>query len=231
MAFMALTSYAPRSFMASLEESDRAALLKLGHRREWQRGEVLVRAGESADSAIMLTAGLLKIHKTTADGAEVMLALLGPGDLLGEGLAVGDALRSASASALSSAHGLVIAVPDLSAFMSAHPSATLGLLALTLRRLHTADERRLEFASADALARVASRLVELAERFGERRSNGVIEVTLPINQEELASWSASSRESTARALRTLRELRLIETHRLRLTVLHLDRLRSHTARL
>lgn len=228
---MTPTNYARQSFMESLEEHDRAALLELGHRRTWQRGEVLFYAGDRADSAIVLTEGLLKIHKATGDGAEVVLALLGPGDLLGEVLALGDALRSATATALTSVHGLVIPVADLRAFLSAHPAATLGLLALTLRRLHTADERRLEFAAADSLARVSSRLVDLAERFGHSLADGAIEVALPITQEELASWSASSRESAARALRTLRDLRLIETHRLHVTVLDLERLRSHSARL
>jgi CRP-like cAMP-binding protein len=102
---------------------------------------------------------------------------------------------------------------------------------MTIRRLYSADQRRLEFATAESLGRVASRLVELAERFGERRSDGAIEVALPINQEELASWSASSRESAARSLRTLRELRLVETRRMRLTVLDLEGLRLHSARL
>jgi CRP-like cAMP-binding protein len=125
----------------------------------------------------------------------------------------------------------VIPVHALRAFLSAHPAATLRLLALALERLYLADQRRMEFAAADSLARVVSRLVELAERFGERREDGVISVALPINQEDLASWSASSRESTARALRTLRELKLIETHRLHLTVLDLEKLRMHSARL
>jgi CRP/FNR family transcriptional regulator, cyclic AMP receptor protein len=69
--------------------------------------------------------------------------------------------------------------------------------------------------------------VELTERFGDAREDGAVQVGLPVNQEELASWSASSRESTARALRTLRELGLIETSRLRMVVLDLERLRSH----
>lgn len=217
--------------MESLDQSDRAALLGLGHDREWEHGEPLFWAGARADSAIILTAGLLKIHKTTAGGAEVVLGLSGPGDLLGEISAVGDAPRSASATALESVRGSVIAVRDLRAFLAAHPGAMLGLLALTLRRLYSADERRLEFATGESLARVTSRLVELAERFGETRADGIVEVALPINQEELASWSASSRESTARSLRTLRELGLIETRRLRLTVLDMDGLRLHSARL
>lgn len=217
--------------MESLEEGDRAALLALGHQHEWQRAEALFYAGDRADSAIVLTAGLIKIHKTTGAGAEVVLGLSGPGDVLGEISAVRDALRSANATALEQAQGTVIPVPDLRAFLSAHPGAMLGLLAMTLRRLYSADERRLEFATAESLARVASRLVELAERFGRQLEDGAIEVALPINQEELASWSAASRESAARSLRTLRQLSLIETHRMRLTVLDMDGLRLHSARL
>jgi CRP-like cAMP-binding protein len=217
--------------MDSLEEGDRAALMKLGHQQEWPRGTTLFQAGSRADSAILLTAGLIKIHKSTAGGSEVVLGLSGPGDLLGEITAAGHMQRSASATALDSVSGLVIPVAELRAFLSAHPAATLRLLALVLERLYMADQRRMEFATSDSLARVASRLVELAERFGQRAHSGMIEVELPINQEDLASWSASSRESTARALRTLRELKLIETHRLHLTVRDLEKLRLHGARL
>lgn len=228
---MAARSYARQSFMESLEQRDRDALLALGRRRRWQRDEALFYAEDRVDSAIIITAGLLKIHRITASGAEVVLGLSGPGDLLGEISALGEAVRSATATALEPAEGVLISVPDLRAFLAARPNAMLGLLAMTLRRLYSADERRLEFATAESLARVASRLVELAERFGERDQNGSIDVSLPINQEELASWSAASRESAARSLRTLRELGLIETSRMRLTVLDLESLRRHAARL
>jgi CRP-like cAMP-binding protein len=89
----------------------------------------------------------------------------------------------------------------------------------------------MEFATSESLARVAGRLVELAERFGVKRADDSIDVALPITQEELASWSASSRESTARALRTLRGLKLIETSRRGMIVLDLEGLRSHSSRL
>ena len=191
----------------------------------------LVHAGDRADSAIVLLAGLVKIHKLGADGVDVVLGLSGPGDLMGEISAVRDAVRSATVTAVDPVQAAVVAVPDLRAFLSAHPRATLALLDLTLSRLHAADQRRMEFATAESLARVSSRLVGLAQRFGSRLDDGVIDVTLPISQDELASWSASSRESTARALRTLRELGLIQTRRRHLTALDLERLRSHSARL
>jgi CRP-like cAMP-binding protein len=192
---------------------------------------MLVRRGDRADSAILIVSGLVKIH-TSVEDAEVLLGLSGPGDLLGEATAAfRDAVRSANVTALEPVEGVVIPVASLRGFLADHPRATLALLDLALTRLYAADARRMEFATSESLARVAGRLVELADRFGVRRPDGPIDVTLPITQEELASWSASSRESTARSLRTLRGLRLIETYRRGVIVLDLDGLRSHTARL
>ncbi len=217
--------------MESLLASDREALVKAGRRRTWARGDVLIRDGDRADSAVVLLAGLAKIHKCTAEGADVVLGLSGPGDLLGEISAVREAVRSATVTALEPVEALVLSVPDLRFFLSQHPRAALALLDLALARLYLADARRLEFARSESLPRVTSRILELAERFGRRLDSARIELAMPFSQEELASWSASSRESTARALRTLRQLGLIETHRLALTVLDLERLRRHAARL
>jgi CRP/FNR family transcriptional regulator, cyclic AMP receptor protein len=214
------------TFLGSLSDADRAGLLQAGRITRWTRGELLVRAGDPAVSVIVLTVGVVKIQKLTGHGEEVVLGISGPGDLLGEIAAVRDAPRSASAVALESVTGVVVAVTALRRFLLQHPSTTLALLDLSLRRLHAADERRLEFATRTTLTRVASRLVELTDRFGETGRDGAIDVALAINQEELASWSASSLESTARALRTLRQLGAIETRRLRLIVRDPELLRA-----
>jgi CRP-like cAMP-binding protein len=219
------------AFLESLPPAEREALLAAGHSRRWEGGEPIVREGEPATSAILVLAGLVKIHKSAADGSELVLRLSGPGDLLGEVAALRGAARMANATALEPVDGVVIAVPEVRALLTRHPSLSLALLELAVARLRIADERRLESATAETLPRVASRLVELAERFGTPADDGTIEVGMPITQEELASWAAASRESTARALRTLRELKLIETHRRRLVVLGLDRLRAHATRL
>ncbi len=216
----------PHTFLDSLPAADRTALLALGHRSEWERGDRLFHAGDRADSAMIILEGLVKVHKLAPDGADVVLALVGVGDLLGEISAVRDAMRSATATALDTVRATVITVPDLRGFLARHHASTLALLELTLSRLAASDARRLEFATSGSLARVSSRLAELAERFGDRVDDGTIEVPLPMSQDDLAAWSAASRESTARALRTLRQLGLIRTHRLRVTVLDLGGLRA-----
>jgi CRP-like cAMP-binding protein len=138
-------------------------------------------------------------------------------------------MRSADASALQDVESIAVAVADLRALLTRHPRIALVMLELVFSRLRIADRRRLEFATAESLPRVTSRLVELAERFGAQGPDGTLVVEMPISQEELASWAAASRESTARALRTLRELGLIETRRKRMVVLDLERLSQHAS--
>ena len=221
----------PPTFLESLTTAERDALLSAGHVRRWSVGEVLFREGDTAGSAIVIVSGLVKIYKLGRDGDELILSLCGPGDLLGEVTAVQGATRSADAGALEAVEAAAVAVADLRALLARNPRLTLVLLELALRRLRLADQRRLEFAAAESLPRVTSRLLELAERFGVAGPDGTLAVDMPISQEELASWAAASRESTARALRTLRELGLIETHRKRMVVLDADGLRQHASRL
>ncbi|MDE3130068.1 MAG: Crp/Fnr family transcriptional regulator [Acidobacteriota bacterium] len=220
-----------QTFLESLTSAERDALLSAGHVRRWSAGEVLFREGDTAGSAIVIVRGLVKIHKRGPDGGELILSLCGPGDLLGEVTAVQGATRSADAVAVQDVEAAAVAVADLRGLLARYPRLTLMLLELVLRRLRIADQRRLEFAAAESLPRVTSRLLELAERFGVAGSDGSLSVDMPISQEELASWSAASRESTARALRTLRELGLIETQRKHLVVLDAAGLAQHASRL
>ena len=83
--------------------------------------------------------------------------------------------------------------------------------------MREADRRRLEFSTLDTLARVATRLLELTERFGEPVAGGIC-VELPLVQEDLARWCGASRESTVKALRTLRDLGVVTTARRTVTV-------------
>jgi CRP/FNR family transcriptional regulator, cyclic AMP receptor protein len=221
---------ATTTFTEVLTAAERDALLQAGRGRRWNSGEPLIRAGDPASTAIVLLSGVAKVHLTGAGGSEVVLGLVGPGDLLGEIAAVPGAVRSADVTALEPVEGVVVTVERLRAFLVEHHRVTLALLELALARLRVADRRRLESASSESLARVAGRLVELAERFGDAGADGAIELRMPITQDELAAWSGASREATGRALRTLRELALIETRRRHLTVLDLPRLRSHGPR-
>ena len=83
---------------------------------------------------------------------------------------------------------LALSAPDFLALLTERPGIAMALLHNLIRRFRDADRIRIEFASAQTLGRVASRLCELAERHGEPDADGIA-ITLPISQEELAGWT------------------------------------------
>jgi CRP-like cAMP-binding protein len=117
-------------------------------------------------------------------------------------------------------------VRDFPDFLHEHGRVAVLLMRLIVGRLRDADRKRVEYGAYDTTGRVATRLVELAERYGEPVDGGV-RVALPLSQDELAGWTGASREAVSKALRTLRDRGLIETGRLRVVVHDLEELRRH----
>lgn len=78
-----------------------------------------------------------------------------------------------------------------------------------------------------AHGRLAARLVELAERYGEVSDAGIV-IGVPLSQEELAAWVGASHAGVAKALQTLRELGWIGTQRRRIVVHDLEALRGRS---
>ena len=104
----------------------------------------------------------------------------------------------------------------------------MTLIDVISRRFREANSARFQFGDLDTVGRVAARLIELCERYGDRTDSG-IRIRLPVTQEDLGSWTASSRAGVADALRTMRELGWIQTERRRITVLDPDAVRQRSS--
>ncbi|MCX6466803.1 MAG: Crp/Fnr family transcriptional regulator [Pseudonocardiales bacterium] len=211
-------------FLARLAPDARAELADRGRRRRWPAGASLFLEGERSSTVVIVVSGRVKVFSLTEQGEEVLLAVRGPGALLGELSAVDGAPRGASVAALEPVEALVVTVPVFVEFLRAHADAAMVLLRLVTSRLRDADRKRVEFGAFDIPARVAGRLVELAERFGEPDGAGV-RIAVALSQDELAGWVGASREAVAKALRVLRDRGLLTTGRRTMTVLDLDGLR------
>jgi CRP-like cAMP-binding protein len=213
------------SFLERLVPEDREALLELGRRRSVRHSTTLFTEGDMSDRVVVVTSGRIKVSYFTEDGREVVLAVRGPGEILGEFSAIDGHPRSATAAALDEVEALVIGADDFRDFVRRRPSAAFALLELLVSRVRDADRKRIEFAAYDTVGRVARRLVEMAERFGTPDERGT-KIDLPLSQDELAGWTGSSREAVSKALQHLRGRNWIETGRRNIIVLDLDSLRS-----
>ena len=210
-------------FVALLDPDARTALLGLGRVRRYRRGATLIVQGARDDTAGVILEGRVKVALDTPDGREVVLAVRGPGDLLGEFEAIDPEMvsRWASNVALEPVECRVFAADDLRRFLVAHPTAALPLLRWIIRKVRTSDRRRVDATALDASHRLAHFLVERAD--AQRQP----ELDIALTQEELASLIASSRESVVRALTALRTRGLIETGRRQITIRDLEGLRSY----
>lgn len=214
----------PEEFLDRLHADDRAALAERGRHRRWPTGASLFLEGDPSSTVVVIVSGRVKVFSLTEHGEEILLAVRGPGSLLGELSAVDGASRSASVAALEPVVALVVGVPAFVQFLHSHAGAAMVLLRLVTSRLRDADRKRVEFGSLDIAARLAGRLVELAEKFGEPDGQGV-RIAVALSQDELAGWVGASREAVAKALRVLRDRGLLTTGRRTMTVLDLDGLR------
>jgi CRP-like cAMP-binding protein len=214
-------------FLGLLEPRERETLLDRSRERRFAPGERLLHEGSPGESVLLLRSGRVKATRTTGEGREVVLGFRGPGDLVGELSVIDGRARSSSVTALEPVEALAVPAGDFRRALERYPSVALALLETMSRRWRDADLKRIEFGASDTVGRVAARLVELAERWGEQQA-GSLTITLPLSQEELAGWAAASRAGVASALQTLRELGWIETERRRITVLDLDSLRRRS---
>jgi CRP/FNR family transcriptional regulator, cyclic AMP receptor protein len=171
-------------------------------------------------------AGQAKVTVLDRDGHEAILGFRGPGELLGELSAVDDSPRSATVTALEPMIALGIPGSAFRDLLERRPGIAHALLRVLAARLREADRQRLEYAAYDVPGRLARRLVELAERFGNQTGDGV-EITLALSQGELAGWSSCSREAASKALATLRGLGWIDTRRRHILVRDLEALRRY----
>lgn len=201
------------------------ALRGEGRRVRFRRGQALFTEGDLADRVFVIERGQVMISSIAPGGREIVLGLRGPGDVIGDLSALDGAPRSASALAVGDVEATVAPGTALTRAL-ADPSMAMELLRILAARLRDADRKRLEFAALDTLGRVAWRLEELGERFGEETSDG-IEVDLPLSQEQLASWCGASREATVKALGTLRSLGCIATGRRSVLIRDAEALRRH----
>jgi CRP-like cAMP-binding protein len=192
------------TFLRWLVDAERADLERRSRGRFFSRGDVLFWEGDGGDDVMVVRSGRVKVCRRRG-GREVILSVLDPGSILGELSAVDGSPRSATVVALEDVEVDTISVDNFREFLLAHPRVSSELLRLVAARLRLASTRQLEFGTTHTLTRLCGTIVGLAERYG-RTEGERVEVTTPLNQQELAELSGMSREALVKGLHQLRSL-------------------------
>ena len=163
------------------------------------KGDVLFNEGQLGDQMYILTEGKVKLGHTSPDGRESILAILGPGELLGELSLFDPGPRTATAVALTDVTALGLGHQSLRPWLTGRPEVAESLLQALAQRLRRTNETLADLVFSDVPGRVAKALLELGDKFGQQMPDG-IHVTHDMTQEELAQLVGASRETVNKAL-------------------------------
>ena len=184
---------------AALDDEASGALLTSMSRVALPRGEVLFNEGDPGDRLYVITGGKVKLGRTSPDGRENLLAVLGPGEMFGELSLFDPGPRTATATAVSDVRLVGLGHQDLRAWLSGRPDVAQHLLQALAQRLRRTNEALGDLVFSDVPGRVAKALLDLSRRFGRQTDAGVL-VAHELTQEELAQLVGASRETVNKAL-------------------------------
>ncbi len=183
----------------ALDEEASEALRANVSKTSIERGETLFSEGDDGDRLYVVLDGKIKLTRTAADGRENLLSVLGPSEMFGELSLFDPRPRTASAIAVTDVTMAGFGHDDLRPWLTGRPRVAMQLLGALAQRLRRTNDVMADLVFTDVPGRVAKALLDLADRFGKQREDG-LHVHHDLTQEELAQLVGASRETVNKAL-------------------------------
>ncbi|MBS3783230.1 MAG: Crp/Fnr family transcriptional regulator [Anaerolineae bacterium] len=213
------------SFFAGLSEPELNSLAECLARRTFAKGVIIFHKGSPGRTLYIIESGKVRIFVLSESGQEISVNVYGSGDVFGE-LALLDGLpRSAGAVVVEEATVLTLHRNDFLWHMERYPRMARSIIEVLSARIRYTTLYAESLAFLDVHARVAKKLLELAERYGAEEGEAT-RIDLRLTQAELASWVAATREHVNKVLGTFRDQGLISIDGQTITVLDPQRLRQ-----
>lgn len=194
--------------------------------KNYHRGEVIFHQDDPGTTLHVIKTGQVKISTTSPEGEEAILAILTDSAFFGELSLLDEKPRSANAVAMKATETLTLQRSDFMSILGRHPEMMNNILASLADRVRSADHLVEDAVFLDLTARLAKRLLELAERHGTETDDG-IEIDLRLTQQELAATLGVSRVALNRQLGRLQDRGLISIEMKRITIARPDALRRY----
>jgi CRP/FNR family transcriptional regulator, cyclic AMP receptor protein len=181
---------------------------------KYEKSDLIFREGEPAERLFLIDRGKVKLSILGHSGQEMLIGVLGRGQIFGELAVIDRGPRAMDARAMEDTQVHWLASDVFWTMLENHPALARRLLELMARRLRRADQTSQDLVFFDAPTRLARRLLELAEEHGEHVGDGqAIRITVRVTQGEMAQMIGVARESANRLIASFAERGWIEWNR------------------
>ncbi|MDX8404606.1 MAG: Crp/Fnr family transcriptional regulator [Mariprofundus sp.] len=189
---------------AELNEDELKSIASLASSIEVKKKNIIVQEFDLGDSMYIILAGKVKISTYSADGREIVLALLDKGSFFGEMALLDAEPRSATVTTMTDARLAHIRRCDLLPLLKLQPEITLKLLQEITYRLRRTSRMLERISSMDVAHRLYAYIVDHCLHFGQCKRDGRFSTVLPTHQ-LLADQLSTSRETISRTISTLKK--------------------------
>jgi CRP/FNR family transcriptional regulator, cyclic AMP receptor protein len=220
LQFVPIFAELPAEVLAKIE--------KIGTKRKYNKEEPILLEEDFGNALFVILSGKVKVSRSSNDGREVILTILGESDFFGE-MAILDGLaRSANVIAIEESEVFLIQRNDFLELLQDHPEISIILLQELTSRLRNADMKIKALSLKDAEGKVATVLLQIAEYSGKIKS-GVVEISqLPI-QQDLANMAGTSRETISRTLHSFAKRGFVELDGNKLRIINFEEFKENFA--
>lgn len=208
---------------AHLSEGDFEEVYGAASRRSFRSGSNVFEQGDDATHFYVLLEGRLRVSQVTAEGQQVIVRIVNPGDLFGIAKALQRTDYPGTATAVSDSMVLAWPMARWSGFMGSYPSMAMSAMETMGGRLQEAQARLRELATEEVERRVAHAVLRLGEQSGREEADG-IRIDFPVSKQDIAEMTGTTLHTVSRILTAWEHAGLVVGGRQKLLLKDLERL-------
>lgn len=193
------TAIADVALMAGLPSEIRRKAAATARTRRVSRDTRIFDQGERAGRAHALLAGAVRITQAGSDGEEILIRLIGPGEIFGCVPLLTDGLYPADATAIVDSVEISWDPANLLELMEQHSSVAINMVAILGKRISEAQERLRELATQSADRRIARTLTRLVDQAGRPTDEGM-RIDFPLRRKDIADMAGTTLHTVSRIL-------------------------------
>lgn len=183
----------------AMEPEELDTIFGFATERRVRRGQTIVQRGDTGSSMMAVLSGRVRISAVNAEGREITLNVINPGQVFGELALLDGQPRSADAVAIEESSLLVVERRHFMPFLASNQNLMMRMLAVLCERLRDTSMALEQLALFDLEARLARLLLKLAADYGKPCADG-IRIEMKLSQRDISNLVASSRESVNKQL-------------------------------
>lgn len=208
---------------SAMSDADVEHLSKVSSMCGFKKGEVIYFPEEPSEHVYLLKEGKVKISRISEDGREIILEIIGPGEIFGELSVFGEETRSTMAEAIGESMICNVRREDFERFLKMHGELAFKVMKLVGFRRTEIESRMEELAFLSVPVRIAGLLVRLAKKYGVKEG-GELKISTGLTHREIAYLVGASRETVTEILNRMKGEGIIRTSFRTITILDLDTL-------